>query len=115
MLNSICATLLLINDFFTLYIFYYKAEELILGIYLSIYGIYITPLEGNYSEAVPGPSKKEGLKETIKRARKITWKRAQFESNAIPDRRTSRREGPILLIGCVRTWYQIVTTRGRAK
>jgi len=61
-------------------------------IYLCIYGIYIAPLQGNYSEARPG--KKEGLKETIKRAQKITWKRAQFEGKTIPDRGTSRQEGP---------------------
>jgi len=47
----------------------------------------------------------EGLKETIKRARKITWKRAQFERKAIPDRGTSRREGPILFSDRVATWY----------
>jgi len=32
---------------------------------LYIYGIYIAPLQGNYSEASqPGPGKKESLKET---------------------------------------------------
>jgi len=84
---------------------------------LSIYGIYIATLRGNYSEVLPalGPGKKEGLKKTIKRARKISWKRAQFKRKTIPDRGTSRREGPILFSGRVRTWYQIVTTRGRAK
>src|SRR6218665_16960 len=77
------------------------------GFYLSIYGIYIAPLQGNYSEALPAQArgKMEGLEETIKRARKITWKRAQFERKAIPDRGTSRREGPILYRGRVRTWY----------
>src|SRR6218665_3470990 len=82
--------------------------------YLSIYIICIAPLQGNCilrSAPSPGPGKKEGLKETIKRARKITWKRAQFERKVIPDRGTSRREGPILFSGRVRTWYQIVTTR----
>jgi|SRR6218665_238866 len=84
--------------------------------YLSFYlWNYIAPLQGNYSEALPGPGKKEGLKETIKRDRKITWKRAQFEKKAIPDRGTSSREGRILFSGRVRTRYQIVTTRGRAK
>jgi len=34
---------------------------------------------------------------------------------AIPDRGTSHQEGPILFNGRVRTWYQIVTMRGRAK
>jgi len=58
---------------------------------LSIY-LYIAPFQGNYSEVLPGPDKKEGLKETIKRARKITWKGAQFERKAISDRGTSRQE-----------------------
>ena len=70
-----------------------------LSICRSIYGIYIAPLQGNYSEALPAQArakgKKEGRKETIKRAKKITWKRAQFERKAIPGRETSRREGPI--------------------
>ena len=41
--------------------------------------------------------------------------RAQFERKAIPDRGTSRREGPILFNGRVRTWYKIVTTRLKHK
>ena len=55
-----------------------------------------------------GPGKKEGLKETIKRARKITWKRAQFERKAIPDRGTSRREGPILFNVVMKQSFQYI-------
>ena len=36
--------------------------------YLSIYGIYIAPLQGNYSEALPGPGENESFKELVKRA-----------------------------------------------
>jgi len=57
----------------------------------------------------------QGLEETIKRARNITWKRAQLERKAIPDRGTSRRERPILFNDRGRTWYQIVTTRGQQR
>src|SRR6218665_2331240 len=57
------------------------------------------------------------IDKTTKQAGKITWHRAQFVRKAIPDTctRTGRREGPILFSGSVRTWYQVVTTRGRAK
>src|SRR6218665_3241495 len=85
-------------------------------IYLCIYRIYIVPLQGSYSEALPAQARaKRKVLRRLKRARKITWKRAQFERKAIPDSGTSHREGPILFNGRVRTRYQIVTTRGRAK
>ena len=69
--------------------------------------MYIAPLQGrsNYSEALPAQAeKKEGLKQTLKRAEQITSKRAQFERKAIPDRWTSRRESPMLFSGRVWMW-----------
>jgi len=38
-----------------------------------------------------------------------------IREEGIPDIGTSGREGPILFRGRVRTWYQIVTMRGRTK
>ena len=38
-------------------------EHIILSIYISIYGIYTAPLQGNYSEALPAKARaiKEGI------------------------------------------------------
>src|SRR6218665_234765 len=45
---------------------------------LSIYGIYIAPLQGNYSEALPGPRENKSFKELVKRAGQIPCKRADL-------------------------------------
>ena len=37
----------------------------------SIYGIYIAPLQGNYSEA--GPDEKKGIKEFVEGTGQIPW------------------------------------------
>jgi len=42
------------------------------SIYLPIYILtYIAPLQGNYSEALPGPAKEERLEEFIERTGKV--------------------------------------------
>src|SRR6218665_4125512 len=59
-----------------------------LSIYLSIYGIYIAPLQGNYSEALSGPGENVSFKELVKRAGQIPRKRADFRWETIPRRGT---------------------------
>ena len=56
-----------------------------LSIY-PIYGIYIAPLQGNYSEARPGKNK--CFKELVKRAGQILLKRADFRWETVPSRGT---------------------------
>jgi len=59
---------------------------------ISIYGIYITPLQGNYSEALPCPGKNKSFEELVKRAGQILWKRAEFRWETVPSRGTHNRE-----------------------
>src|SRR6218665_12720 len=48
-------------------------------VYLSIYEIYIAPLQGNYSGALPAHAQaKISFKELVKRAGQIPWKKAEF-------------------------------------
>jgi len=58
-----------------------REPSIYLSIYLSIYRIYIAPLQGNYSEALlaQAPGKKEGLKETINLNKYIISKRPQMQ------------------------------------
>ena len=54
-----------------------------LSIYLSIYILtYIAPLQGNYSEALPGPAKEESLEEFIKRTGKVPRQRTKLTLHA---------------------------------
>jgi len=63
----------------------------------------------------PGPGKKRSSVDY-----KMSWTNHEGESAIREEghsryKGTSHREGAILFSGRVRTWYQIVTTRGRAK
>jgi len=57
------------------------------------------PLQGNYSEALPGPGENKSFKELVERAGQIPWKRADFRWEIIPGRGTHNREGPMLFNG----------------
>jgi len=60
---------------------------------LSIYiVIYIAPLQGNYSEALPGPAKEESLEEFIKVTGKVLRQRTKVRGKTIPNRGTRNRE-----------------------
>src|SRR6218665_3900078 len=83
--------------------------------YLSIYGIYIAPLQGNYSEALPAQAENKSFKELVKRAGQIPWKRADFRWETIPNRGTQNREGPMLFNGCASMRHHKITSGGRAK
>src|SRR6218665_2293127 len=84
--------------------------------YLSIYiSTYIAPLQGNYSEALPGPAKQESLEEFIKRTGKVIQKRRKFRGKIIPNRGTHNRESPFLSGGSASTWHQKVPLGGRAE
>src|SRR6218665_3043438 len=68
---------------------------------LSIYiSTYIAPLQGNYSEALPGSAKEESLGEFIKRTGKVPWQRMKVRGKTIPNRGTHNRESPFLSGGC---------------
>ena len=47
----------------------------------------MAPLQGNYSEALPGPSENKSIKELAKRAGQIPWKRADL-TNVIEQKTT---------------------------
>ena len=83
--------------------------------YLSIYGIYIAPLQGNYSKALPGPGENKSFKQLVKRAGQISWKRADFRWETIPNRGTHNRKGPILFNGCASMRHHKINSGGRAK
>src|SRR6218665_1199794 len=57
---------------------------------ISIYGIYIAPLQGALLRGAPspGPGKNKSFKELVKRAGQIPWKRADFRWETIPNRGT---------------------------
>src|SRR6218665_2216142 len=83
---------------------------------LSIYiSTYIAPLQGNYSEALPGSAKEESLEEFIKRTEKVPRQRTKFRGKAIPNRGTHNRENPFLSGGSASTWHRKVPLGGRAE
>ena len=85
--------------------------------YLSIYGIYIAPLSGDYREAfLPRPGRKWRSSVDYKTSwrnqgerERNSWGRP-FQING-----PHRRDGPILFSCRIKMWYQIVTMRGRVK
>src|SRR6218665_2492632 len=86
---------------------------------LSIYEIYIAPLQGNYSEALPccspGSGENKSFKELVNRAGQIPWKRADFRWETTPNRGTHDQKGPILFNGCPSMKHHKITSGGRAK
>src|SRR6218665_457125 len=78
----------------------------------SVQRIYIVPLKGNHSEAVPAKARaNRSLKEFVKRNWTDFVKRAQFRWETV-----SGRESPICcLMAFASMWYHKVTSGGRAE
>src|SRR6218665_1361952 len=84
---------------------------------ISIYGIYIAPLQGALLRGAPspGPGKNKSFKELVKRAGQIPWKRVDFRWETVPSRGIHNREGPMLGNGCASMMHHKITSGGRAK
>src|SRR6218665_3041973 len=85
---------------------------------LSIYEIYIAPLQGNYilkGAPSPGSGENKGLKELEKQTGQFPRKRTELRWETVPCRGAHNREGPMLFNGRVSMRYHKITSGGRAE